>query len=87
MNSDRGWGSMWFGFPLLGKNKATICAVSCEPHPDEKSHADTNLVIRAHARLSAPAQQMLTDVLPQSPAGQCPAYWALQWLSHFCRSD
>lgn len=36
---------MWFGLTLLGKNRATIWAVTCEHHPDRKSHADTSLVM------------------------------------------
>lgn len=85
MNSDWGWGSMWFGFPLLGKNRATIWAVTCEHHPDKKSHADTSLAI-GHMPGCLP-QHSRCSLMHFPRVLQGTAYWALQWLSHFCRGN
>lgn len=78
MKSDWGWGSMWFGFPLLGKNRATIWAVTCEHHPDKKSYADTSLAI-GHMPGCLPQHTARWCISPGScrplPTGPCSG-WA-----------
>lgn len=81
---------MWFGFPLLGKNRATVGAVTCEhqPYPKPCWH-QPGIMPGWHGRCQAvcPAMQMLTHAFPRGAAGHRPAYWALQWLSSVCNKS